>query len=114
MTWKQFYSKYPYTVNKYPNTEYLNTTSKVIIKMLKTEQTKKNYSKWHTISVFNEVVPVEIYLNSIEGIPYRKSIGCKDRVDTVYIPQCYGKLPWKITTIHEDKVSRTILQFTFE
>ena len=51
MTWKEFYSKYPYTVNNYPDTGYLNTDSKVIIHMTKTEQTKQNYSRWHTLSV---------------------------------------------------------------
>ena len=111
MTWKEFFSKYPYTVNNYPDTGYLNTDTKVRIRMVKTEQTKKGYSKWHTISVFEEDVPISYYLNAIETVPYSKDKGGKERVELKYTK--YGRLPSRICSITPDKLSRTIREFEF-
>ena len=111
MTWKEFYSKYPYTVNNYPDTGYLNTDSKVHIRMVKTKQTKNGYTKWHTISVYEEEVPASYYLNTIEAVPWFKSIGGKERVELKYTK--YGRLPFRICSINPDKVTRTVREFEF-
>ena len=112
MTWKEFYSKYPYTVNEYPDTGYLNTDSKVVIRMVKTEQTKNGYTKWHTVSVYEESVSIPYYLNTIEAVPFFKSIGGKERVELKYTK--YGRLPSCIWSISPDKLTRTVREFSFE
>lgn len=113
MTWKEFYSKYPYTVNEYPDTGYLNTDSKVVIRMVKTEQTKNGYTKWHTVSVYEESVSIPYYLNTIEALPYLKDKGGKGRVALTYYPK-YGRLPSCIWSISPDKLTRTVREFRFE
>lgn len=114
MTWKEFYSKYPYCCKTYDGIGVLNQAAHISVTAYIKLQEKRYRSKWKTNHLLSEIYEssVEDYLAHLESVPDKIRSGMNIRVYRGPTP--YGVLPVRITSINGDNTERVVLEYLFE
>ena len=109
MTWTEFKTKYYRTLRKYPDTEcaynpywvYKRTTTKYY----------KIGSKWREAEseTSTEIATGSDYMNTVDTIPFFRSLGGSERVTMGYT--CAGYIPVQISSISPDGKEKIVRRF---
>lgn len=109
MLYKEFRKKYSFTVSNYPETG--NLFDRPLFVKVTTTNYSKSGSRWAAVSEDREDVSVEYYLNTLETVPFFRSLGGSERVEKKYTK--YGYIPFRINSISPDRATKIVRKFEF-
>lgn len=109
MLYKEFRKKYSFAVSNYPETG--NLFDRPLLVKVTTTNYRKSGSRWAAVSEDREDVSVEYYLNTLETVPFFRSLGGSERVEKKYTK--YGYIPFRINSISPDRATKIVRRFEF-
>ena len=111
MTYKEFKEKYAWTLKTYSGTHelYFNDFDGFKIGSCVTERYEKSGKNWTLVSVSSKDVSPAYYFNTVDAIPFFKSLGGREIVSCGYCVR--GYVPLVITSISPDKTMKTVRKF---
>ena len=110
MTYKEFKNIYKWIIKQCPDITSLYGVEGVTIKRIETRFTKRG-NRWIEIETTTEEITPEYYLNTVDAVPFFRSLGGHERLIKAYTK--YGLIPVEVQSTRPDGKEKITRRFVF-
>ena len=113
MTYQEFRTTYKWMLSHYTGTHqiYQNDFDSAMIGKVTTIRYARRGTRWAEIDRKREDLTPAYYCNSVDAVPFFRSLGGSERVECSYTPLAY--LPVRISSVSPDRKTRVVREFQF-